>query len=752
VTYALAANLENLVLTGTSAIDGTGNTVNNIVTGNDAANVLNGGAGADTLTGGGGDDTYYVDNAGDKVIETDTSLATGGNDTVIASATHQLSANVENLRLDSPNAINGKGNTLDNTIHAGAGSNVMDGGAGIDTLSYKFATAGVSVNLSVTTSQNTGGSGNDTVLGFERLTGSAYNDNLAGDAKDNAIEGNAGDDTLQGGAGNDTLAGGLGNDTYYVDSVGDVVVEDIGAGTDTVYSTLAAYTLGADVEYGRIVATGAASLTGNALANTLYAGTGDNVLNGAGGSDTVSYADATAAVKVSLALTTAQATGGSGTDTLSSIENLTGSAYNDKLTGDALANVLNGGTGADMLAGGLGNDSYYVDNAGDIVVEAAGGGTDTVYSTAAAYTLGAEVEYGRIVATGAANLTGNALANTLYAGAGDNVLNGAGGSDTVSYADAKAAVTVSLAVATAQATGGSGSDTLAGIENLAGSNYNDKLTGDALANVLNGGTGADTMAGGDGSDMYYVDNAADQVVETNAAGAGGIDTVNSYVAACTLAANVENGRILSATESNLSGNGLNNMLYAGAGNNVMDGGAGIDTLSYVYAASGVKVSLASTGAQATGGSGTDTLGGFENLVGSNYNDTLTGSSGNNKLVGGAGKDILAGNGGNDVFDFDNVSESGITSATRDVIKDFLAGDKIDLATIDAIGTTAANDAFTFIGKNAFSTTNATGQLRFAYDSATNSTIVYGSTDADVDAEFGIELTGNVTLTAAEFVL
>jgi Ca2+-binding RTX toxin-like protein len=537
-----------------------------------------------------------------------------------------------------------------------------------------------------------------------------------------------------------------------VDNAGDVIVEAAGGGTDTVYSSVAACTLGAEVEYGRILAAGTASITGNALSNLLYAGSGNNVLNGAGGSDSVSYAYATAAVKVSLAITTAQATGGSGSDTLVSIENLTGSAYNDKLTGDALANALNGGAGADTLAGGLGNDSYYVDNAGDVIVEAAGGGTDTVYSTAAAYTLAAEVEYGRIAATGTASLTGNALANMLYAGAGNNVLKGEGGTDTVSYADATAAVNVSLAVTTAQATGGSGTDTLAGIENLVGSKYNDRLTGDALNNSLNGGTGADTMAGGDGSDVYYVDDAGDQVVETNAASAGGVDTVNSYVAAYTLAANVENGRILSATDSSLSGNSLNNMLYAGAGNNVMDGGAGIDTLSYVYAASGVKVSLATTAAQATGGSGTDTVSGFENLIGSSFNDTLTGNSGNNKFVGGAGKDIFVGNGGNDVFDFDNVGESGITSVTRDVIKDFLVGDKIDLASIDAIATTTANDAFAFIGKSAFSTTNASGQLRFAYDSGTNSTIVYGSTDADTDAEFSIELTGNIALTAADFLV
>jgi Ca2+-binding RTX toxin-like protein len=717
-----------------------GSNYNDRLTGNTVSNVLDGGTGADTMAGGLGNDTYYVDNAGDVVVE----AAGGGTDTVNSTlAAYTLGAEVESGRILATGAANITGNALANTLYAGAGNNVLDGGSGIDTVSYADAKSAVTASLAITTAQATGGSGTDTLASIENLAGSNYNDRLTGNAQANV---------LNGGTGADTLAGGLGNDTYYVDNAGDVVVETAGGGTDLVNSTLAAYTLAAEVESGRIVATGTASMTGNALANTLYAGAGNNVLDGGSGTDTVSYADAKAAVTVSLAIKTAQATGGSGSDTLAGIENLAGSNYNDKLTGDTQANVLDGGLGADTMTGGLGNDTYYVDNAGDVVVEAAGGGTDTVVSTAAMYTLGAEVESGRILATGTAGMTGNALANTFYAGAGNNVLDGGGGIDTVSYSGAAAAVTVSLATATAQATGGSGTDTLVGIENLTGSNYNDRLTGDSLANLLNGGTGADTMTGGDGSDVYYVDNIGDQVVETNAASAGGNDTVNSYLAAWTLSANVENGRILSSTASNLTGNGLNNVLYAGAGNNVLNGGAGTDTVSYVYATSAVKVSLASTAAQATGGSGADTLSGFEILVGSSFNDTLTGSTGSDRLVGAAGRDTLAGNGGNDVFDLDNVSESGITSATRDVIKDFLAGDRIDLASIDAIGTTTANDAFSFIGKNAFSTTNASGQLRFAYDSAANLTIVYGSTDADVDAEFSIELTGNITLTAADFLV
>ncbi|MBD2840098.1 hypothetical protein ID144_23935, partial [Pseudomonas sp. JM0905a] len=268
------------------------------------------------------------------------------------------------------------------------------------------------------------------------LTGTAAI-NGTGNSGNNALTGNSAANALDGGLGADTLIGGDGSDFYYVDNAGDVVSETNAVagtgGTDTVYSYLAAYTLGANVEHGRILATGAANLTGNALANTLFAGSGNNVLNGGLGVDTVSYAYAGSAVVASLAVTTAQATGGSGSDALVAIENLAGSNFNDRLTGSSAANSLNGGVGADTLIGGDGSDFYYVDNAGDVVSEtnavAGTGGTDTVYSYLAAYTLGANVEHGRILATGAANLTGNALANTLFAGSGNNVLNGGLGVD-----------------------------------------------------------------------------------------------------------------------------------------------------------------------------------------------------------------------------------------------------------------------------------------------------------------------------------
>ncbi|WP_291994739.1 matrixin family metalloprotease [Candidatus Accumulibacter sp. ACC003] len=524
-----------------------------------------------------------------------------------------------------------------------------------------------------------GGMGNDRITGNDAnntLNGGGGNDSIFGGLGSDSIDGGSGNDTIDGGSGIDSMVGGDGNDIYYVRDVGDIVIEtnasaSIG-GTDTVYSYLASYTLGTNVENGRILATGAANLTGNSLNNVLYAGAGNNALDGSSGTDTASYVYATAAVKVSLAVATAQATGGSGSDTLVAIENLTGSTYADTLTGNAGANVLDGGAGIDTMLGGDGNDIYYVRDVGDIVIEtnasASIGGTDTVYSYLASYTLGANVENGRILATGAANLTGNSLNNVLYAGAGNNVLDGSSGTDTASYAYATAAVKVSLAVATAQATGGSGSDTLVAIENLTGSTYADTLTGNAGANVLDGGAGIDTMLGGDGSDIYYVRDVGDIVIETNAsASSGGSDTVYSYLASYTLGANVENGRVVATGTANLTGNTLANVLYAGAGNNVLDGSSGTDTASYKYATAGVTVSLAVAGAQATGGSASDTLTLIENLTGSKYNDTLTGDAGANVINGGAGNDTLSGGLGCDIIRFDSVLDALTNS---DTIVDF----------------------------------------------------------------------------------
>jgi len=285
------------------------------------------------------------------------------------------------------------------------------------------------------------------------------------------------------------------------------VVEALNEGTDLVRSTAPTYTLPVNVENLLLLGTAALNGTGNTLANTLYPNAGNNVLDGSTGSDTVSYAYAAAAVQVNLTLSTAQATGGSGSDTLLNVENLTGSPFADTLTGNAAANVLDGKAGTDTLTGKAGNDSYYVDNTGDQVVEVLNEGTDLVRSTAPTYTLPANVENLLLLGTAARNGTGNALANTLYPSLGNNVLDGGGGTDTVSYFLATAAVRVSLALTTAQVTGGSGSDTLLNVENLTGSPFADTLTGNNANNTLNGGAGLDTLIGGAGQDSFLFNTA-----------------------------------------------------------------------------------------------------------------------------------------------------------------------------------------------------------------------------------------------------
>ncbi|MBL8367611.1 MAG: calcium-binding protein, partial [Candidatus Accumulibacter sp.] len=370
------------------------------------------------------------------------------------------------------------------------------------------APSGVTVSLATGAAQATGGAGTDTLIGIENLTGSSHNDSLTGNSAANRLDG---------GAGADTLIGGDGSDTYYVDNVGDLVIETNAVlatgGDDTVYSSLAAYTLTANVETLRLVATGAADGSGNSLNNTLYAGAGNNVLNGGAGIDTVSYSLAAAAVTVSLASSAAQATGGSGSDILVNIENLVGSAYNDRLTGDGLANrldggggndTLNGGAGADTLIGGDGSDIYYVDNVGDSVVELADQGNDIIYSSVS-WALGEHVE--RLYLTGSATTTatGNTLANTLYGHA------------------------------------------------------------NSAANVL---------AGGLGNDIYYL-GAGDSAVEDDD---GGTDSVYTY-ADYTLAANVEHLYLNVATAATLTGNTLANSLRGNAGDDTLIGLSGNDTLT-----------------------------------------------------------------------------------------------------------------------------------------------------------------------------
>ena len=385
--------------------------------------------------------------------------------------------------------------------------------------------------------QDTGGAGSDTLIGIENLTGSAHDDTLGGDAGNNLLDGGGNDD------------GGVGDTASYADATAAVTVSlalqgsaqnTVGAGSDTLSNF--------------------ENLTGSAFNDTLGSDSHDNILDGGDGNDTASYAAATGAVTVDLTQQDSQQdTGNAGNDTLISIENVTGSNFNDTLIGDLNDNKLTGGGGNDMLIGSDGNDSLDGGTGTDTVSYADAGDAVTVNLALSSATGGAGTDtlanIENIIGSSFFDdtLTGNAGdnvlqgldgADTLNGGAGNDTLDGGDGDgDTASYVGASSGVTVSLAIAAAQNTIGAGVDTLIGIENLTGSALNDILTGDANANILDGGAGNDTLNGGAGDD-------------------------------------------------NLLGGAGNDTLMGGAGDDIMDGGAaGSDTASYADATGAVTVSL-----------------------------------------------------------------------------------------------------------------------------------------------------------------
>jgi Ca2+-binding RTX toxin-like protein len=238
ITYTLGYDIENLVMTGSAAINGSGNSGANAITGNAGANILygyagndllDGGAGGDKMIGGSGDDAYIVSDATDYAYEN----AGEGTDSVIASVSYTLRANVENLTLIGTANLTGKGNDIADTITGNSGANALYGYAG-----------------------------------------------------DDMLLGGGGRDILDGGTGTDTLQGGADNDIYVIDSTSDVIVETADGGVDFVQSS-ASYTLSANVE--RMYLLGSANIdgTGNDLANLLVGNSGANMLSGLGANDRI---------------------------------------------------------------------------------------------------------------------------------------------------------------------------------------------------------------------------------------------------------------------------------------------------------------------------------------------------------------------------------------------------------------------------------------------------------------------------------
>ncbi|WP_374624409.1 beta strand repeat-containing protein, partial [Devosia sp.] len=784
VSLTLAAEVENLTLTGAGNISGTGNGLDNILTGNGGNNTLNGGLGADQMAGGLGNDIYVVDNAGDEAIE----AANEGTDTVQAAITYAIGDNIENLTLTGSASIDGTGNAANNTITGNAGGNTLDGGGGTDTLIGGLGNDTYIVDDSADVVTEAANAGIDTVQftgsGSYTLSNNVENLVLGADAGGgtgntlaNTITGNASDNQLSGGTGADTMIGGEGNDTYVVDNAGDTIVELADGGHDVAIASVS-YTLGAEVEDLILGGSGSIGGTGNDLDNVLTGNTGANTLNGGLGADTMigGVGNDTYVVDNAGDVVDEEAAGGTGTDTvqasisfdlgsaavLGDVERLTltgsasidgrGNSLNNVITGNSGNNILDGDAGTDTLIGGLGDDTYVTDG-GDTLTEAVDAGIDTVISSVN-LTLGANLENLILVGaalTGTGNalnnaITGNDLANILSGGLGDDTLAGGLGDD-VYVVDSVGDTILEAADAGIDLVQASVSHALAAnVENLTltgsganggiGNDLANVITGNAAANTISGaggndtligGAGADSMAGGTGDDFYVVDNIGDTAVE---AADEGTDLVQSSVS-FTLGDHVENLTLTGTAALNATGNAGANTLTGNSGNNVLNGGAGTDLM---IGGAGNDTYIVDNAADVVdelgnGGAGTDTvqasisfsladaahvLGEVERLTltgtanlngtGNAANNVITGNSGSNILDGGAGVDTLIGGLGNDTYVVDSVSDivTEAANAGTDTVQfagaagAFVLGANVENLTlvgnaaIDGTGNTLAN--------------------------------------------------------------
>ena len=397
----------------------------------------------------------------------------------------------------------------------GVVSTIWDAG-GVDTISAAVFGFGTTINLNAGSIMTTPGTTTITAIAYNVII-----ENAVGSSGNDIIIGNDVDNNIDGGAGNDTMSGGNGNDTYVVNNIFDVVIETLSAGIDLIISNATTYGLPDNVENMTIGPFGIAGvgndaaniLIGNATGNTISAMGGDDFIDGRAGPDVMLGGAGEDTYIVDNGADVVAELPNNGIDTIRSsisyvlspdVENLTltGSG-NLNGTGNSLDNVLTSNTGIDTLIGGLGNDIYFLNNAGDAVMENPGEGTDSVVAGFSFTLVGTNLE--NVTLTGGANLTatGNALANVLTSNTGIDTLMGGLGNDT--YVLNNAAVTI-------VENPGEGTDTVmtsfsyslapgSNLENIALTGFNSRnATGDGLNNILTGSSGQNVLTGGLGND------------------------------------------------------------------------------------------------------------------------------------------------------------------------------------------------------------------------------------------------------------
>ena len=625
-----------------------GDNLANRLDGGDGDDMLDGGVGADRLHGGAGVDTVSYSRS-DKAVTVYLweGAGEGGH------AEGDVIVDVENV----------VGSGYGDALGGDAGANRLDGGAGMDTVSYSGSDEAVTVDLEAGTGKR-GHAEGDVIVNIENAMGSGYGDVLRGDGGGNRLYGSGGGDVLEGGAGADRLDGGLGVDTVSYSGSGEAVTVDLEAGAgkrghaegdvivdvENVLGSGYGDVLGGDNGGNRLDGGGGNDrLSGKGGDDVLEGGAGADRLLGGAGVDTVSYTGSDRGVIVYLSEGTGKRGHAEG-DVIVDVENVLGSNYWDVLGGDDGPNRLSGGSGNDRLLGAGGDDVLLGGAGADRLSGGAGvdtvsyAGSDeavTVYLWEGTGKRGhAEgdviVDVENVLGSGYGDvLGGDAGANRLSGGGGNDRLSGRGGDDvleggvgadrllggagvdTVSYAGSDGAVTVYLWEGTGKR-GHAEGDVIVDVENVLGSGYGDVLGGDAGANRLSGGGGNDRLSGRSGDDVLAGGAGADQLFGN-------------------------------AGKDELRGEDGDDVLEGGAGADRLLGGAGVDTVSYARSDRGVTVDLGE-GTGEGGHAEGDVIVDVENVLGSGYGDVLGGDAGANRLSGGGGNDRLSGRGGDDVLE------------------------------------------------------------------------------------------------------
>ncbi len=691
-------------------IDGT--EFDDVLSGTNLVDRLRGGLGNDRLEGGEANDSYFF-NVGDGIDTImDTASVDAGNEIVFG-----LGITSTDLRLDL---------TSDQSD-----PNQSD-------LLIRVGTNGDAIQLDLFDRENVLGSrslerfrfNDGSALTYEQLlargfdlSGTDIDDQIAGtNAVDRIVAGDGddvlrsglGDDMLNGGLGTDRLIGGQGNDTYlFGPGVGQDTIVEFQGSSDVI--RMAPGVASSDVVVTRNNDDLVLSLNGGADRLTVSL----HFLSPSLQIEMVQFADGTVWDQTDINhLLHPAITGTEGSDVLEGTQNddrLVGLAGDDQLTGLAGNDLLDGGSGADQLAGGMGNDTYLIDEAGDVVTELVNEGVDTVHSTVTR-SLEAHVENLTLVGAADLNGSGNALNNVLIGNSGANVMTGGLGNDT--YVIDADDMVVELT--------GEGTDSVqTGISATLGDNVeNLTLTGSAsligvgneLDNMLKADGSISMLAGGDGNDTYVIGpNSDDDILVEDAT--GGIDRViasHDY----RLPANIENLTLLDPRVPDFAsfslipygsseqlvtgyGNNLTNTLIGGRANNVLDGGLGADTLiggdgndTFVVdnvgevvieeANEGVDTVQSTVSYSLSANIENLTLSGtsFINGTGNALNNDMRGNEASNVLDGGSGDDALLGFGGSDTY----LLGRGFG---RDTVFDSEAAGEIDTIQFDS--TVAAED-------------------------------------------------------------